>query len=291
MATDRLTADGLTAGRPVSHRVPARNDAEQSENKIHDDDVAQQYGFRGGLVPGVTVYGYLTWLPASAWGQPWLERGGMSARFVKPVYDGDEVTVTADAAASAPAVADGGERLTLTATNQHGDVCATGSAWLSGPAPGVASLDAGIVAGEARPVPAPEDRPPAGPATLVPGTLLGSISRTFDAADRAKYLDLLSDDLGLYEQLGVAHPGSLIRAANEVLSRTVRLGPWIHVSSETTHLGLVADGSTVTTYGQVVDRYERKGHQFVDLDVVSVVGREPVLSVHHTAIYAPRQSS
>ena len=56
----------------AQHEVSARNDAEDSENKIHDDAVGQQYGFRGGLVPGVTVYGYLTWLPASAWGRSWV---------------------------------------------------------------------------------------------------------------------------------------------------------------------------------------------------------------------------
>jgi hypothetical protein len=283
-----MAADELASSPTVSHRVPARNDAEQSENKIHDDGVAQQYGFRGGLVPGVTVYGYLTWLPASAWGRVWLEGGGMSVRLVKPVYDGDEVTVLA-----AP---DGADALTLSAINQFGDVCATGGAWLPGAASSVVAVSAAGFAGDSvpEPVPAPQDRPPAGETTLMPGTVLGSVSRSFDAADRAKYLDLLSDDLALYESLGVAHPGSLIRAANEVLSRTVRLGPWIHVSSETTHLGLVPDGSTVTTYGRIVDRYERKGHQFVDLDVVSVVDGapvRPVLSVHHTAIYSPRIST
>ena len=37
-------------------KVVARNDATESNNQIHDDRVAQQYGFAGGLVPGITVY-------------------------------------------------------------------------------------------------------------------------------------------------------------------------------------------------------------------------------------------
>ena len=37
------------------YHVKARNPATESENKIHHDDVARQYGFAGGLVPGVTV--------------------------------------------------------------------------------------------------------------------------------------------------------------------------------------------------------------------------------------------
>jgi hypothetical protein len=57
-----------------------------------------------------------------------------------------------------------------------------------------------------------------------------------------------------------------------------------------THLGLVHDGETVTTQARVVDRYERKEHQFVALEVVSAVDHHPVLAVRHTAIYAPRAS-
>ena len=37
----------------------AYNQATASDNRIHSDEVARQYGFHGGLVPGVTVYAYL----------------------------------------------------------------------------------------------------------------------------------------------------------------------------------------------------------------------------------------
>jgi hypothetical protein len=33
------------------HFVTARNLGASSENKIHDDEVAAKYGYRGGLVP------------------------------------------------------------------------------------------------------------------------------------------------------------------------------------------------------------------------------------------------
>jgi hypothetical protein len=259
------------------HRVVARNDATSSENKIHDDEVARRYGFGGGLVPGVTVYGYLTWAPARRWGAEWLEHGTITARFEKPVYDGDAVEVSADEG-------DDGAGLVL-AARARGSVCATGTAALDDGAPqdGGASLFA--------PVPDPADRPPAGPDTLAPGTVLGTLVRRWDADDRAQYLDLLSDDLDLYDRLGVAHPGALIRAANSVLSSSVRLGPWIHVASATRLLGLVHDGAVVTTYGRVVDRFERKDHQFVDLDVRSVVDGRPVMAVRHTAIYEPHTVS
>ncbi len=78
--------------------------------------------------------------------------------------------------------------------------------------------------------------------------------------------------------------------ANTILSANVELGPWIHVSSASTHFGVVRDGERVQTRAVVLDEYERKGHRFVELDVVMVAdGVRPVLRVRHTAIYEPRR--
>ena len=75
-------------------RVRAVNTAADSENKIHNDAIAAEYGFRGGLVPGVTVYGYMATAAVELFGPEWLDRGAMDVRFLKPVYEGDEVIVT-----------------------------------------------------------------------------------------------------------------------------------------------------------------------------------------------------
>ena len=92
----------------LHHRLTAFNTASESENKIHDDAVASRFGFTGGLVPGVDVFAYMAHAPIALWGEAWLNGGGMQARFGKPVYDGDDVTVTGDA--------DGADRLALTAS-------------------------------------------------------------------------------------------------------------------------------------------------------------------------------
>ena len=76
--------------------VSAYNTAKSSENKIHDDAIAQRFGFRGGLVGGVHVYAYMTHLPVQHWGRAWLERGTGEARFGKPVYEGDIAEITAE---------------------------------------------------------------------------------------------------------------------------------------------------------------------------------------------------
>src|SRR5690242_9447620 len=77
------------------YRVTAYNASKESENRIHDDAVARRFGFRGGLVPGVDVYAYMTHLPVARWGRAWLEHGTAECRLLKPVYDGEVAIVTA----------------------------------------------------------------------------------------------------------------------------------------------------------------------------------------------------
>ena len=70
---------------PVYH-VTAHNYAEQSSNKMHSDDVAAQYGYTGGLVPGVALYAYMSEPVAIAWGTKWLGSGTMTGKFIHPIY-------------------------------------------------------------------------------------------------------------------------------------------------------------------------------------------------------------
>jgi acyl dehydratase len=264
---------------PAPYRVQAHNTSTASENRIHSDDEAAKYGFRGGLVPGVAVYAYMTRPAVDLFGQQWVETGTMSARFVQPFYEGDDVVVT-------PAI-DGGNALQLEATRgDGGDVCATGRAGVREPAaPPEGSSYPDV------PTPAADQRPPATTEVLrsLPGLALPPVR--FHADKAAEYLDGIADDHPLFRDEGVAHPGWLIRFANAVLSANVRLGPWIHTGSEVTHFRAVVDGDQVSTRARVADLFERKGHRFVTLDVVLLVGdSDPVLRATHTAIYeiAPR---
>src|SRR4030088_1083610 len=82
-----MSFDSLSPGAelPECH-VRAAAPTEPRENKIHEDDLARQYGFKGGLVPGVTMYGWMTHPVVEALGLPWLERGEFQTRFAKPIY-------------------------------------------------------------------------------------------------------------------------------------------------------------------------------------------------------------
>ena len=259
------------------YSVQAYNTATQSENKIHDDAVAAKLGFTGGLVPGVDVYAYLCHLPAETWGADWLMRGSMRARFISPVYDGDVVEVEGDDVRSA-----GDARtMALTLRDSKGEVCAEATAALpvaADPAVPAELLPVGVL---------PDERPDAAEA-LPTLDVLGSLEVGFHADHVGEYLDNVREQLPLFRRDGFAHPAWLLRQANYVLSRTVKLGPWIHVESDMRHRSAARDGDRISVRGRVASTYERKGHRFVDLDVQWVAGERIVMEGRHTAIYQPR---
>jgi len=258
-----------------AYTVRAYNAATASENKIHDDVVARTYGFEGGLVPGVTVYAYLTHPVVAAFGRPWLEHGTMASRFVRPCYDGDEVTVDATAGDAA-----GVRELELTARRAADEVVATATATLPASPSRPPALE------DYPPARMPDERAPAVQQSVAALGALGSWETTFRAEDAPAFLDEIGDDLALYRHDGVAHPGALLRAANWILGANVRLGPWMHVGSDVTNYGAVVDGDVVSTRGRVAGLFERKGHRFVELDLLMVANdTRPVLRVRHTAIY------
>jgi hypothetical protein len=138
--------------------------------------------------------------------------------------------------------------------------------------------------------PLPDERPPASPDALRVEAL-GTLEYGFHADKIAAYLDEVRETSPVYASARVAHPGWLIAMANYILSHNVRLGPWIHVETSATHFSTVADGERVAVRGKVASLFEKKGHKFVDLDLLWVAEDErPVLTARHTAIYEPRRA-
>jgi acyl dehydratase len=259
--------------------LQAHNTATHSGNKIHDDEVARRFGFGGGLVPGVDLYAYLTHPPAEAWGLDWLQRGTMQARFSRPIYEGDTVRVL-----PVEHREDGeGVRTRLELRNSDDQVCAAAEAALPNATTAPPDLDLWSD------VPQVESPPLAAPASLPVGRQFGLARHGFHAGRADEYLDDVRETLSLYRTERVAHPGWLLRDANYVLSRNVRLGPWIHVESAAQHHRLVNDGASVSTRAIVTKEWEHKGHRFVTLDVALIAEGELAVRVAHTAIYAPRQ--
>jgi acyl dehydratase len=261
------------------YRVQARNLSHASENKIHDDAVARDFGFRGGLVPGVEVYAYMTHLPVARWGVEWLERGTAECRFMKPVYDGHLVTVSASGAAHELSIL-------VASEGQH---CASGSAALSEVSSAGASIAAGLP--DSAPIPEPAGRPDASEITLATGRRLQSRPLHLTHAEHTRYLADIGEQDPVYAREKLVHPAFMLRLANFALKDNVKLGPWIHAASAVAHCGLARTDATLTAHASVAANYERKGHRWVELDVLVVADElRPVAQVRHTAIYHLRHA-
>ena len=259
---------------PAPYSVVAFNASKNSENKMHDDFVAKQFGFAGGLVAGVEVFAYMAHLPLEAWGRAFLERGRMEARFLKPVYDGETATATG-------VEAGGGLDLRI---ESRGLLCGTGRATLPAAAPAIRLSDYQ----EATPPPH-DERPEIGPDSYPAGAWLGIRPNKVTADIHSQYLRDIREPDPVYERDSVIHAGILLRCANWALMQNVKLGPWIHVGSTLQQLATGKVGDTLTVRAKVTGNSERKGHKFVDFDALVVAnGNRPLARILHTAIYAPR---
>jgi hypothetical protein len=120
---------------------------------------------------------------------------------------------------------------------------------------------------------------------------LGAFDEVFDpeTGEGREYLEQVDEEFtGFHGADGVASSGYLIRRANSALALNVLLNPWIHVSSEVTHFGVLRAGEHFSTRARITDLFERKGHKFVRLDVL-IGSDRPIMRVDHVAIYDVRK--
>ena len=274
-----LTTAIPSAGTALApYRVTAREPGEPFENKIHEDDVARAYGFRGGLVPGVVVYAWMTRPVIEALGPEWLARGTFAARFLKPIYYGEP--------ASVESTVTGPGTIETRALDRAGEVCARGTFGLGAGdgAPAPSDYPAG---------PLPGERPPVTREFLAARPALGAPSVAVDGAVASGFLDKVGDTWPLYAgPAGLVHPGFYLEQSNKALSQNVRVSPWIHVESEGRLFGAVRVGERLETRAKVGTLFEKKGHEFVELDCLLLAeGARPVAHVRHVAIYKLRPAS
>ena len=94
----------------------------------------------------------------------------------------------------------------------------------------------------------------------------------------------------LYLQEGLVHPVIIARTGNWALNHNVVLGPWMHVGSKLQHFAAAHIGDELSVRARITANYERKGHKFVEADVLVLANeRTLVARIAHTAIWLPRQ--
>jgi len=259
------------------HTPIARNFAVASENKIHSDEVAARLGFTGALVPGVAVFGHLTWPLTKQWGADWLASSTVSTRFLKPAYDGERLSITHR---------DANGSISVEARNQNGLLLATLACALTPPPP--PNERAQWRGRDESPT-----RAEIAWDNLIVDEPFAPYAWTPDAAHNADYAARLDDDTALFQH-GVLHPHALLSQANQALVRRYLMPAWIHTGSEIRFRRLLRVGDSIEVRAVPIEKWEKKGHQFVKLYVAYVRGDELTTEIEHTAIFkvaAPAQGS
>lgn len=268
---------------PRPWQAEAYNQVPESENRIHSDEIARRYGFQGGLVPGVTVTAYLCHPAVGAWGMDWLERGYARAVVSTPLYDRRrfrvELTNASARAYDGVLTDDGGTR------------CATASVELPETVPAPPSMrgDPRIGEGFQRPRASREVME-----ELRERGLHALRARWDGAAEITSYLRNASE---MPEPLrpdggGYANTAFSLGLTNWALAGNVRMEAWLHLQTESQNYRPIPRDSEILVESAIADLFEKKGHEFVDLDVAAYLleTQEPVLRARLRALYQLRGS-
>ncbi|MBK88492.1 MAG: hypothetical protein CMQ44_06520 [Gammaproteobacteria bacterium] len=260
----------------------ALNTAPDSENRIHSDELAQEYGFEGGLVPGVTISAYLVHPLVELWGKDWLDKGYANCRITSPLYDEELFDVKTDMIDSTRA------NTTLVRGN------------------GIVSANAEVALTEALP-PAPRlrkdklaDRDYAAPqaSRTVWEQLKAEGCRSFSYSwpddDPVIYLTdenllptLLQPKVGGYANLSF-----LLGCSNWILAANAFMNPWVHLQTISQNYRAVSLNSALIAQMEINKIYEKKGHEFIDVFVNLFDQKDEmcVMTINLTAIYKLRGS-
>jgi len=252
------------------------DDAPHYKGSIHDDAVARARGYKAALIPGAFIYGHISRIAIDAWGLAWAERGAMSARFRKPVYNHDDITV------SAGALEDDGvfARSAVSVRNGEGEEVATG--WVALPHRPVAPPD---VTG-LRLVPVPEDPPAVAPGALPAGAPLHSRQRVLSVEDFQTSLRAFGERHPIYSDPGIVHSGMLMRMAmGDVNAGWKFPAAVVLVEAEAQHFRVVRPGQTIATAGRIAETYERKGKHYFVSDEMLLADGVPVAKFRRIQIY------
>jgi hypothetical protein len=230
----------------LTYEFEAVNFSSDSANPIHRDDGATDYGFRGGLVPGPGLFTYICDGLGAHLGFGTVRRSLVAARYVRPVYDGDRLTLEIS-----PSTAQSG---TYALVGKGGAPHVKGT---FGPAEDLysgsqPSLGAQAVLEEPRPLTGEN---------LLSAEQLGSVFESIGPDDIAEFIRSLGLDASPYLERGTVPNAYLVHLATRVqLYKNFKMvGPGIHAGSETFAPGPLPIGAVVEFRTRIDRLFRRSG--------------------------------
>jgi acyl dehydratase len=263
------------AASVTPYEVRTHNTHSTSENRMHSDDVAAAYGFKGALVPGVTVFSHMTQPLVANHGAAWLSRGIAEVRFFKPAYDCDLLRIAGERAAD--------DRYSLKCSNVDGVELACMTSQLRETPPAV----------DPRASVAPA--PPRGKQLvawdlMVIGEPFPALAWRPTRGENLQWCEDSRDQLKVYRDgaTPLLHPGLILRQANLVLRNRFTMPAWIHAASRIQFNSAAHAGDELEVRAIPEEKWRHKGHEFVRLYVCIRRGEQVLAEILHTAIFQPR---
>ncbi len=247
----------------TAYQVTARNFSTSSENRMHSDEVANRYGFKGALVPGVAIYGHLVKPFVDHFGPAWLSDSCAEVKLIKPTYDGDTLSIDWPSPTQPASI-----------TNQHGELLA-----VLAPLEVLALPEDLGLTGDLK-IPG---RPEIAWDTVCVGEVFSPRALQFSAEENSRYCAEIGDDDPIYQEL--IHPHYLLSLANEALMQEYQMPAWIHVKSKITHREALRVGNEVVLRSVVTDRWEKNGHQFIAIHLTFWHNDSIAVDIEHQAIF------
>ena len=263
----------------------AYNPSTSSENQIHSDEMAKKYGFKGGLVPGVTVSSYLMHPGVIAWGEDWLNHGYAKVKVHKPLYDSYQFDVEVQASLEDNASEEAYE---ASLRDQNGILCATGSFSLNKQAKAPAFRGDPVLEKDYQ-------KPAATQAqmeSLKNKAMFALPAKWSNKIDMASYLrDMtLMPEIHNFDGQALANGSFMLGLTNWVLAGNVYMNPWIHLETESQYFAKVENETKLIVECEIEDLFSKGGHEFVDVRVNAFTwdSKDCVMSAKLRAIYKVR---
>ena len=259
----------------------ALNTAPDSENQIHSDDLAKRYGFKGGLVPGVTVSAYLLHPVIESSGMAWLEKGYANCKITSPLYDGENFEVISE-------IPREGQTNTFL-KNEDGKIIANAESKILENIPSKPKYRGDLLIQE-------EFKAPV--ASFAEWKKLkkeGCKAFKFHwGGDNP--LIYLSDEKKLPlilqpSKSGHANLSFLLGCANWILAGNAFMNPWVHLETKSQNYKAVSIETTLIAEMSVIDFYEKKGHEFIEVEVnlFEEKSKQCCMSINQLAIFKLRK--
>jgi acyl dehydratase len=253
------------------YQVVAQNFSRDHENKIHSDEIAKKYGFKGGLVPGVAVWGHLTHPLVDLLGEDWLAGSVSNVRFFKPAYHGDHLEITCAQDSAGYHVQCLHKEILL--AELHSSL----------PSELPACEDQTVFDTSAK----SRDRGEIQWETVVENQPFEPWHWQVTEDSNQAYSEQVSDTLPIYR--ACAHPHWLLSVANRALTREYIMPAWIHAGSEIRFRELLRVGDTIEVKAVPLEKWRRKGHEFIRLYLAYRRNGRIAAEIFHTAIFRMAQ--